>query len=57
MLRTTLLVGLLAFSGATAARAADYAVGADLSFLKQTEDTGFAPLRVAQLSVGDSDAA
>ncbi len=41
MARTTMLAWACAFSASAAARAADYAVGADLSFLKQAEDRGF----------------
>jgi arabinogalactan endo-1,4-beta-galactosidase len=41
MLPQRILIVLVALAGAcTAARAADYAIGADLSFLKQAEDRG-----------------
>ena len=36
-----LLFGVLGLWAATGARAADYAIGADLSFLKQAEDRGY----------------
>ncbi len=41
MRRTLLLFGWLGLWAAGGARAADYAVGADLSGLKQAEDRGF----------------